>query len=225
MIHKFFYLALLSATVCSASIAIADIQERQAQKKFYFRADIGLSYLSEKINSRYAKKPRNAFLGSIGVGGVISSKFRTDVSVNYRGNYKYSATVYPKGYYESQKFSSIALMLSGYLNLKQFDKIAPYLTAGVGGSINKSGDYHVRSGIMYVLGDSKNNFAWQVGIGFLFTINNNISTDLLYKYVDLGIVTTKGVYKKLSKRLGNNTPYKGKLLSHELSLGINYKFN
>jgi len=119
-------------------------------------------------------------------------------------------------------------MLNGYLNLKKIDRFSPYLTVGIGGSINKAGDLKLaKAERMYALGDQKRNFAWQIGVGSLMKINSNMSTDLKYKYVDLGVVTTKGVIDGGVHGTNHlkDGPAKGKLRAHEISVGINYKFN
>jgi len=216
---------LICAVAIMATASSANSQSNAEAKKTYLRVDAGYSYVPKKINSNYGKKPKGAFLGAVGAGYILNSKFKTDFTINYRGDYKYSYTTKPSNYSETQKFSSVAFMCNGYFapSIKTFKRATPYLMAGAGLAINKANNLNTRSGTAHILGSQKRNFAWQLGVGTLIKLKNNLSADLMYKYVDLGKVTTKkvGVEGEALTFVG---PAKGTLKAHEVSLGLNFKF-
>eukprot|EP00494_Astrolonche_serrata_P002093 UN02099 len=88
------------------------------------------------------------------------------------------------------QLKNIATFANGYFGLIAFNKLTPYLTAGIG-------LVHTKPKVKYIVnnaesegdifsGKSKNNFAWNIGAGFRHSFNDNITLDLGYKYLDFG---------------------------------------
>lgn len=228
---------LLSISFGTAIADVAYNMPSKSMKKNYARIDGGYSYIGKKFSSDYATKPDGAFVGSVGVGYMVNSKFRTDVTAIYRGQYKTSQNASSEGnsYNSKQDISSVALMLSGYLMPKgfmdnyprTFERLEPYLMVGVGGAVNKAGDIVATSSTASTkrtLGNQKRNFAWQVGVGALFEVTKCLAIDAMYKYVDIGNVKTHDLIKVETINHGNASAIKAQLRFHEFSLGMNFKF-
>ena len=66
---------LICAVAIMATASSANSQSNAEAKKTYLRVDAGYSYVPKKINSNYGKKPKGAFLGAVGAGYIINSKF------------------------------------------------------------------------------------------------------------------------------------------------------
>ena len=128
-------------------------------------------------------------------------------------------------------------MLNGYWHFKHlYEKhlkssmLSPYLMAGIGYAGNNTTNLESRSATQTLAfaGKQKGNFAWQVGVGVLFDINKNIDIDLLYKYADLGKVTSGNLHfdpNDPGAFLGTNAPKDDKLRVHEFLIGCSFKFN
>jgi opacity protein-like surface antigen len=196
----------------------------------YIRADAGYSYPFKKFSDNtYSKKLKASVIGAIGAGCAINSKFRTDITAVYRGDYKYSFTTTrdTTRVDERQKISSVAFMWSGYWSpfTKGFGIATPYLIGGVGLSINKAGDFLSSPDQGRVPGDQKRNFAWQIGAGSLLKINDSLAADIMYKYVDLGRLQTKGFMITNPGPLADMPAcINGKIRTHEITIGMHYKF-
>ena len=220
--------------IASANAGYSSVS--RVRKKNYIRVAAGYSYSPDKHGNINKARSNGAFLGSIGVGYIINSKFRADVTASYSGKYKYKTTT--SAGTESHDANNVRLMLNGYWHFKHlYEKYSksstlcsPYLMAGIGYANNIVDNMKVISaaGTEEYISKQKRNLAWQIGLGALFDINKNIDIDLLYKYVDLGKVTSRGVhsiptmpgtFKFATSRL------KGELTAHEFSIGCHFKFN
>jgi len=70
---------------------------------------------------------------------------------------------------------------------------------------------------IYAKGTNKKQFAWQLGTGVNYTVNDKIDLNLVsYRYGNLGKTVTKADSK--------NPVLKAKLAVHSISTGITFKF-
>lgn len=81
------------------------------------------------------------------------------------------------------KVEAQSVMLNGYYDIDTKTKITPYIGAGIG--------YAKVKGTVYVDGIKlgsmdDNNFAWQVGFGASYAVNEHICLDAGYRYMDYG---------------------------------------
>ncbi|MFK7761554.1 MAG: outer membrane protein [Candidatus Midichloriaceae bacterium] len=213
-------------------------------KKIYIGAGYGLG-IANKIGSQYKlthdssfpqKRPRDSQIFSLALGYKLGNNVRAELAFNQFSNFKYqgrahytdysSSSVGNKVNYEyKQKLRSNAFFANFYYDFNQFNKFAPYVNMGLGLSKNKSGTLYVKH--KNVVGDSweiankseaRNQFAWNVGIGIAYKLNDKICLDLInYKYNDLGKFSTKEDIK--GDRMVIN-----KLKVHSISTGIRMQF-
>ncbi|MBP9792213.1 MAG: porin family protein [Rickettsiales bacterium] len=207
---------------CGSKDHKADAAHCQFNKN-YIRVDAGFDMLAKNPNSKdYSKKPKGTPVYGVGFGYQYNPDFRGDVTVTYRSNFKYSGHNATQDK-ETQKIQSTAFMLNAYYDILNYQGFTPYVMAGAGSAYNKAGKF-TQQGIASVKSASKNQLAWQVGVGAQHEITKSIAADLGYKYVNLGKVTTATEYVSATGTHGFGNAVTGKLRSHEVLLGIAYKF-
>ena len=170
--------------------------------------------------------PKNTATFGAGVGYKFDRNFRAELTLqklDIKGSQSnYQTTV-------QNKYENIAGFVNGYFDVVSFNKLTPYLTAGVGyvkikpkvkiTRIPATGDPFSTSDSM----KSKNNFAWNIGAGVRHNFNDNITVDLGYKYLDFGSSKfTANVGTKRSPALSD--PYITKLNAHTFNVGVAYNF-
>ena len=185
----------------------------------YVRADAGVQIFGKKFKGKQdgpyfdAKKPDESMILSFGGGYKFTDNLRTDLSFAYSEAKVESFPI-------NHKVKSYTLFLNGYYDFKVSDTFTPYVTAGVGLARNKSGDlrYAVpgpQSDISYK-GKTKNNFAWNAGLGVQMNVAKNLDVDLGYKYLDLGKTQFEDGHKPHLVFPGD----KIKMKSHRITLGV-----
>ncbi len=112
------------------------------------------------------------------------------------------------GYITTGKFEieSQSIMLNAYYDINTGTKLTPYVGAGFG--------YANVEGKLSIEGESDsvddNNFAWQIGAGSSYALNEKILLDAGYRYVDYGDFTKEDVNVDTT--------------AHELYVGARYAF-
>ena len=102
----------------------------------------------------------------------------------------------------------------------QFTLGGAYVGAGLGFAFNYFGvDAHDNMGNNLGSQDERRtNFAWNVGGGVAFAVNDQVSIDAQYRYVDLGYTEVSSNYGGESQSIGIR-PY-----NHEIMLGLRWGF-
>ncbi|ANY15952.1 outer membrane protein [Bordetella pseudohinzii] len=117
------------------------------------------------------------------------------------------------------------LMLNLYRDIELSDRFSLYGNVGLGMAFVKA-DGHVTS-----LPDNRRDdlssrrqtrFAWNIGAGATYALNEAFSLDLGYRYVQAGNVRTGTVAGVPAD--GENAHLRGKLRVHEVYLGARYRF-
>ena len=121
------------------------------------------------------------------------------------------------------------LMFNTYYDFKTNSKFTPYINAGLGISRTKLRAFHFMNlgeDGRAIIEDKSTNFAWAVGAGINYAVNDQASLDFNYRYVDLGDINGEKKYS-----FSNNTYYQQfkinnslELKSHDFSIGLRYKF-
>lgn len=168
--------------------------------QLYSRADLAIYVVNDKFNETgdddyIRKRPRSGISYNIGLGHIITDQYRYDLNFNYRYLY-YKATEVDMGILDSirQGVKMYSVLLNGYYDFFQNKVFNPYLTMGIGASINNSRDaIPSMNGIEVERppGKKTTNFAWNIGIGTRLVLNKKVNFDIAYKYIDLGKITTK----------------------------------
>ena len=105
-----------------------------------------------------------------------------------------------------------SVFLNAYYDIDTGTKFTPYVGGGIGYAKLKGS---ISNGGVKLASDSDTNFAWQLGAGVAYAVNENISVDFGYRYTDMGDLTAN-VYP--------TETFKIDVDSHELLLGVRYTF-
>lgn len=112
-------------------------------------------------------------------------------------------------------FNSTTLLANVYYDFHNSTAFTPYIGAGLGLAFNYLGvDTEYYNGYGDSMDDRQTNFAWQVGVGVAYAINENIAVDAAYRYLDLGYTQLDSHYGDMGIR-----PY-----NHEFMLGLRFGF-
>lgn len=226
MIKKLALAVMLSSTALSA-FAVED-----AGKDFYAQLNTGYAFGMDSNKSNTDsnfKKTGKSFDVGLEAGAKVNEYFRLGLSFNYMPKFSAkglsfkginTATIDNVG---SVKITSMSAMLNAFIDAGDFNGFKPYLVVGAGVAKNKTKNtsFTDSAGVSQTInGDSKTNFAYKVGLGTKYAINEDFDIDVRYQYVDLGKFQTK-------KTTSNGVAYSaatGKLRANEVMVGVAYKF-
>ncbi len=216
---------------------------------WYLRGDIGMT--NQSVGSLYNvlysgatvtnidKGFDSSPLFSIGIGKQINQSFRIDFTGEYRGGASFhgldvyspepsSATGMGSDDYSGTK-SELTFLANAYVDLGNFNGIVPFLGAGIGASRNTISDFRDVNvptlGVAYGDKASKWNFAWALYAGLGYEINQRLTLEAAYRYIDLGsaesgdLTTYTGVSNVVNPMVFNH------LTSQDLKVGFRYKLN
>ena len=243
-----------SSSVCGIAGALAIISSLAAadDSKHYIQLNAGRAHgLPPKGDFEKGRMGKSAIYGAE-FGYRINDHFRTSLSVDYRNGFsnKYSVSDTFSGEVKSTngnlksvtiknnraskiKASSLAMMANLYYDIITVSLFTPYLTVGVGAAVNKTGH---RVEVIKRIGSyesintkgTKRNFAYKLGAGTKILLSERFEVDLRYQFSDLGKFQTGRNHESYvdgELRIKARVPKaRGKLRSHEVLVGVAYKF-
>lgn len=189
-------------------------------------------------NKAYPDKNENdaVFSGSIALGYDFSEKFnvpiRSELELSMREKAETQYNIYfPEAPSTTSKVKNNArlntLMLNTYYDFKNQTSFTPYISVGIGlaradynrillttvNDPNKPIDFKLSKT------DTINNFAWTLGLGSQYSINENLALDLSYRYLDAGKyqITEEYVDNDRNKTETN-------IRTHDIMFGLVYRF-
>jgi opacity protein-like surface antigen len=216
---------------------------------WYLRGDIGFSNQSVKrltnptatppmIASNYGFDAAPTF--GLGVGYYYNDWLRLDVTGEYRARANFHGNeIYAFGggngtdEYSGSK-SEWLFLLNGYVDLGTWNKLTPFVGAGVGFSRNTihnfqdvchgCGGVPANNGVSFASDSSKWNFAWALHAGVSYKVTNNFAVELSYRYLDMGKAETGSI---ISYDFTQNLPGStfDRLTSHDVRLGLRFNFD
>jgi opacity protein-like surface antigen len=116
------------------------------------------------------------------------------------------------------------LMFNGYYDLARFDRITPYVGAGVGFAYNKTGGVFFTGNpalVNVIEGESRWSLAWSLMAGLGIHISERTTLDLGYRYLDMGKAES-GVIDSLG--FANPRVRIDELAAHEFKVGLRFAF-
>jgi len=153
----------------------------------------------------------------LGIGYQFNNWFRMDVTGEYRSKVSFTGNDFAlvhigNGDYNigdtyNGGYSSWVGLVNAYADLGTWWCITPFIGAGVGFAHNRvsglsdittfpanaSADFGVPLTGLYQAGAaSKTNFAWALHAGLAYRVNQNLTIELAYRYLDLGTARTGG---------------------------------
>ena len=225
----------LCVAIFTISISIYGIanaaNNKQTNSKVYVGANYGVGIANkfdydEELDT---VRPKNSRIFGLSLGYKFNDNIRAELAFNRFHKFKYEnndcekdpeGTVARNHY--NQKISSNNLFANFYFDVNKFGQFTPYLNAGFGISKNKAGDFtnfayeeggNPGTREVYYKKNSKSKFAWNIGAGIAYNVNNKVSLDLInYKYYNLGQVATE--------KDEDGDYFKSNLKVHNVSTGI-----
>jgi opacity protein-like surface antigen len=241
-LKKLFLVSLISATALS-SVANAE--------GYYVQANGGVSVSTDAGND-VNKKMGNSGIYGLEVGAKVYDSLRVGLSVDYRPNYSakqtenYTYNFVPKDpksnpakgldmeHSYHYKVKSLVAMANLYYDVTDFNGVTPYVNLGLGMAQNKAkldmdqyttdstASKEMKEVTHFNYSKTKTNFAYKLGLGARYAVNDQFDVDVRYQYVDLGKFEVTGVTPKVGAT--GTVDKKGKLRSHEFLLGVAFKF-
>ena len=122
----------------------------------------------------------NSYVAGAGLGYRFFPFFRSDITFDYRGDFKDND-------FGGAKFRNWSAMLNGYVdfNLPFIRPLIPYIGAGAGIAQNKINGttVNVTGGtVNSITGSTKDQFAWQAMAGGSFYLSPALALDVGYRY-------------------------------------------
>lgn len=228
-------LLLIYLNICSF-LAFAD-----EKKPYYIELSSGFSnayipYNYGMPSGRYG----SANVSSIALGYQFNDRIALDIDFSYRGEFTNNDGTYNTNNNDnagvSTSIKSLSTMINGYYYYyNEIPNFRPYITGGVGLVANKTGaltmTFKDKDGdkcSSITEGDRTVSFAWKIGTGIKYQLNNSFEFDLRYQFVNLGNVRQgksvssymNGDFIASESKINKSSILK----SHELLVGIVLKF-
>jgi opacity protein-like surface antigen len=177
----------------------------------------------------------------LGAGYRFNNWFRADITGEYRSKVHFSGTDFaniagigPISDAYSGGYSSWVGMINAYADLGTWWCVTPFVGVGIGGAYNMvSGlsDAGVISAVpgpgpgtpAYYQANGANKFdlAWALHAGLAYKVNNNLTIELAYRYLDLGSAVTGG--GSTFDGTVSNRPFQfNNLTSQDLKFGVRW---
>jgi len=180
----------------------------------------------------------------LGVGYQFNNWFRMDVTGEYRSRVQFSGTDYaninfggglgvlPIGDTYRGGYSSWVGMVNAYADLGTWWCITPFVGVGVGGAYNTFSGFSdittvnlgggTTSGLYQAQSASKLDLAWALHAGLAYRVNQNMTVELAYRYLNLGTGVT-GSGSSFDGTVTNGRPFQfHDLTSHDIKLGVRW---
>lgn len=145
---------------------------------------------------------------------------RLEVEVALRGNSEHNWS--ELGFYTSEVkalWNNTTLFANVFWDFHNDTPFTPYIGGGLGLALNYTGyEATLRNGETISADDRFTNFAWNVGAGFSYDVNEFLAFDASYRFVGLG-------YNEVSKTVNgvtatiSNEPY-----NNEFMVGLRFNF-
>ncbi|MBR1825014.1 MAG: porin family protein [Alphaproteobacteria bacterium] len=186
----------------------------------YLSAKVKYAITDNSITTEAGKKSLDKDL--FGGSGALGVKFPfANSAVRVEAEYVRTADA-KKTFHDEKAKSELrvqGLMFNAYYDFYTKTPFTPYVSAGMGGARMK---YSTDLGAIH-----QTEFAWQLGFGVAYEINEHFAADLGYRFIDYGDFSNSFVeHNQVSKTKTENVYHKTKVESqaNEIMLGLRYTF-
>lgn len=116
------------------------------------------------------------------VGYAYEYNARLEAEIAYQKNDMDKARVFGSAADLTGDASSLALLLNGYYDFKNASALTPFVGAGIGIANVEVNDFHVSGSGLRSASDNDTVFAYQVGAGLGYAVNETVTIDAKYRY-------------------------------------------
>ena len=216
---------------------------------WYLRGDIGFS--NQKVNKLTNPAATSSIVQSsygfdaaptigLGIGYYYNDWLRFDVTGEYRGRANFHGSeIYATSparstdEYGGSK-SEWLFLFNGYVDLGTWNRVTPFVGAGVGFSRNSIHNFQDAchncggnvgfTGISFAEDRSKWNFAWALHAGLAYKVSKNFVVELSYRYLDMGKAETGALVAFDGSGTISGSTF-DKLTSHDVRLGLRFNLD
>ena len=217
---------------------------------WYLRGDIGFS--NQRVKSLSNSDATSSITSSsygfdaaptigLGVGYYFNDWLRFDVTGEYRGRANfhgfetYATTPFVSTDEYNGSKSEWLFLFNGYVDLGTWNKVTPFVGAGIGMSRNTThsmqdachacgGGNQGNTGISTASDVSKWNMAWALHAGLSYKVSKNFTVELSYRYLDMGKAET-GRWQSFDGSSSISGSTFDKLTSHDVRLGLRFNLD
>lgn len=221
---KTLLLAGVAGTMFAFNANAFDLNPYVGAKILYSDVDAELTYSDD-----YGTDKRTYDIGDKGLGGAIAVGAKVNVPYGaFRAEMEYSKKADAKKTYINQdddKFNTKVevqtYMINAFYDINTGTKITPYITGGIGYAKLKAKDQYWSEEWGKSL--SKTKFAWQIGAGVTYDVNEHIAFDAGYRYIDCGDISVSGTGDAGAGAIYNEKE-KLDVTANEVYMGLRYNF-
>ena len=203
---------LLCIALLVPSVAFAAAGKQASSEGYYGRFDLGMDIRKDNKLGEVNIKDNKTPVFGMGVGYQFNEYFSSDLNLQFRA----LETINKEDKSDKLKNKTTTLMLNGNAQLPTGTIFTPYVTAGIGYSNVSKAETKLSAGPGSISVSEKNKaaFAWNTGFGVKTKLQDNISLDLGYKFVNAGKISQEILGDKKSS----------KIQAHELTAGVIVSF-
>jgi len=154
------------------------------EEKGYIDANFGLGFFSDSSATNqitpglnYDIKANKGFAVGAAIGRDFYGFPRIEGEIAYQSNGLDKAVKGSRKVTLHEDIDSLAFLVNGYWDFKNDSLWTPYLSAGLGGAL-----INVDDNSSYVGNDYAGVFAYQVGCGLAYAVDENLTIDIKYRY-------------------------------------------
>jgi len=231
---KLILIAATSATILSSAVSFADGMDNE----WYLRVDAGAAMLNKQKDKVTGVKlnTNTAFSGDVGIGYYIAENFRADLTLGtiVGGKLKKTGT-FTSGQFVgttgsvSHKPTINRLLVTGYVDLSNFEMFDVFAGAGIGATLLKDKDTYtgaafyngnqVDLGTISTKTKNRTNLAYKFTLGASTQITDGVKAELAYAWIDDGKSKSKSrtTSQGITVRTGGM-----RYQSHNLTAGLRF---
>lgn len=215
----------LAVALAISAASFSAVADEMASKDFYAQLNAGYAFgmKSNKNNNDISNFGKTGNSYSIGLegGARVNEHLRVGLGFDYLPGFSAQAAN-PVNCSSCSVTKTKVRTMAGFFNVfvdaGEFSGFKPYLLLGAGAAKNKTKDTTISLdgvNLTTIAGASKTNFAYKLGLGTAYAINEDVDFDVRYQFVDYG---------KFKTQAYNGQTPQGKLRANQVMLGVAYKF-
>jgi opacity protein-like surface antigen len=181
---------------------------KSVQKVPYMSGNLGVSFFHNGDSNSEVTVKFHPGLALDGAAGYKYGKLRAEGEIGYQINDADKCIISGNGRSASGDVKAYSFLINGYYDFINKTAFTPYITAGIGVARLELNDLTVAGFKVGSFDDTV--FAYQVGAGIGYAINNKFTADLKYRFFST----------KDPELMGT----KAEFASHNIYLGLRYNF-
>jgi len=225
----------ITITVLAMTLLVTQIAQTKEASTYYLTAKAGLSlmefddpYYYSTIGGdttwRYdSSGDDNVCGGGFGLGYYFSNNLRAEIEYFYRAQFGYNQRTNDNLFNASQELKTQTLMAQIFYDFKNNTSLTPYVFAGAGVAHHKaeaSAQLTFAPYYSYKGSNDSTEFAWDIGVGISYAVNDRIDIDFMYRYLSMGEVEWENNRTDGGDPAGGT----GEMIANEFLFAVRYSF-